>query len=336
MAEVNTLSTEDRVAIDRVFERLSGRTHYEVLALSPESSWEEIDQAVRDLRRRVDASRFVGQPSEEYQRRIEHVQRALSQAVEVLSDPVRRFLYDQQLRRGEGRRAETPLQPRPAATPIPARPQGVSPRVERASASPSPMPSTPPVDSPLVVPAPFRKDVGAPGSLRPPANSRTSHSRPSVVPPPLDAPLRSASGSVVPPAMTTAATHDRRDLDTLLVEVERIAVSAQFCIAQLLDPQASRVLALQSAGQALAETRATLALLQARRDEESGRWPEAAANLLRAARAKPQDADVLARLAECQQRIGELAAAEDSARRALAIDPACAQAQTVLASLGRR
>ena len=36
MAELNALSTEDRVAIDRVFERLSGRTHYEVLAVAPD------------------------------------------------------------------------------------------------------------------------------------------------------------------------------------------------------------------------------------------------------------------------------------------------------------
>ena len=49
MAELNALSTEDRVAIDRVFERLSGRSHYEVLAVAPDSSWEAISQALRDL-----------------------------------------------------------------------------------------------------------------------------------------------------------------------------------------------------------------------------------------------------------------------------------------------
>ena len=329
MAELNALSTEDRVAIDRVFERLGGRTHYEVLGVAPDSSWEAIAQAVRDLRKRMDATRFVGVPSEEYLRRIELVLRALDQAADVLGDPVRRFLYDQQLpRRGEGRRGETPPV-RPAVTPIPMKPSTSSPR-------PDGTPSTPSSEPPLVVPAPLRRDPpsGSGGNSNP--SQRPPNNRPSIIPPPIDGVGRVAPGSLGPLPMLAAPSAERRDLDTLLVEVERIAVSVQFCIAQILDPQAQRVSALQNAGQALADTRAVLAAVQARRDEEAGRWNEAATNWLRATRAKPQDATLLARLAECHHRMGDLKAADDVARRALAIDPGCEGARAVMSALSRR
>jgi tetratricopeptide (TPR) repeat protein len=320
MADVNVLSTEDRVAIDRVYERLSGRTHYEVLAIAPDSSWEAIAQAARDLRKRMDSTRFVGVPSDEYHRRIDAVLRAVDHATDVLGDPVRRFLYDQQIRRGEGRRGETPSPSRPAPTPMPPKP--LAPAREERPRTPDIAPAG---EAPLVVPAPLRKDpTSSPGTMRPPM-PRPPDRRPSVVPPPLEAPAKSA-----------AASSDRRDLDALLVEVERIAVSVQFCIAQILDPQASRTSALQTAGQALADTRATLAAVQARRDEEVGRWAEAATSWGRAARANPHDATVLARLADCQQRAGDAAAAETNARRALAIDAANEDAKAVLAALGRR
>lgn len=334
MAEQSALSTEDRVAIDRVYERLSGRTHYEVLAVPPDSSWEAIAQAVRDQRKRLDTTRFVGVPTEEYSRRIDLVLRALDQAVEVLGDPVRRFLYDQQLRRGEGRREETPSPLRPAVTPVPRRPSGAPPRMEPASQAPEAI--VPPVaaESPLVVPAPLRKDApaGSGGSSAP--GPRSSSNRPSMIPPPLSGGAR--LGSVAPMPMLAAPSAERRDLDALLVEVERIAVSVQFCIAQVLDPQAARVAALQNAGQALADTRAALASIQARRDEEAGRWHEATANWLRATRARPRDSTLLARLAECHHRMGDLQAAEDAARRALAVDSGCEAAKAVLTALSRR
>jgi len=333
MAELNALSTEDRVAIDRVFERLSGRTHYEVLAVSPDSSWEAITQAVRDLRKRLDVTRFVGVPTEEYSRRIELVLRALDQAVEVLGDPVRRFLYDQQLRRGEGRREETPSPVRPAVTPIPRRPSGAPPRMEPGSQAPDPVARPPAGDSPLVVPAPLRKDAAGTGGSSAPG-PRSSNNRPSMIPPPPSGGAR--LGSVAPTPMLAAPNAERRDLDSLLVEVERIAVSVQFCIAQILDPKAARVSALENAGQALADTRATLASIQARRDEEAGRWHEATANWLRATRAKPRDAVLLARLAECHHRMGDLQAADDVARRALAVDSGCEAAKAVLTALSRR
>jgi tetratricopeptide (TPR) repeat protein len=333
MADVTALSTEDRVAIDRLFERLNGRTHYELLAVALDSSWEAIDQAARDLRKRMDASRFVGIPSGEYQRRVECILRAIDQAVEVLGDPVRRFLYDQQLRRGEGRRGETQPPPRPAATPVPPKPPAGGVRDERVpSWTPEARPSSAPSDAPLVVPAPLRKSsFPTPGDARP-LNSAAPPRRPSFPTQPMDGGAR-ANPVGASPATSSA---DRRDLDTLLVEVERIAVSVQFCIAQMLDPQAARVTALQTAGQALADTRAALAGVQARRDEEAGRWPEAVTNWVRASRANPHDAGVLVRLAECHQRLGDAVAAEDSARRALAIDPASEGARLLLSSLGRR
>ncbi len=335
MAELNALSTEDRVAIDRVFERLNGRSHYELLAVAPDSSWEAISQAVRDLRKRMDASRFVGVPSEDYLRRIELVLRALDQAADVLGDPVRRFLYDQQLRRGEGRRAETPPV-RPAVTPVPVRPSANGSRPEARSQTPDGAPPSTSSDPPLVVPAPLRRDPPSGSGGQPTPSQRPPNNRPSIIPPPMDGGSRVAPGSLGPIPMLAAPSAERRDLDTLLVEVERIAVSVQFCIAQILDPQAQRVSALQNAGQALADTRAVLAAVQARRDEEAGRWNEAATNWLRATRAKPQDAALLARLAECHHRMGDLQAADDVARRALAIDPGCEGARAVMSALGRR
>lgn len=333
MTDVPALSTEDRVAIDRLFERLNGRTHYELLAVALDASWEVIDQAARDLRKRMDSSRFVGIPSGEYQRRVECILRAIDQAAEVLGDPVRRFLYDQQLRRGEGRRGETQPPPRPAVTPVPPKPPGGGARDERgASWPPEARPSSAPGDAPLVVPAPLRKPpLPTAGDARP-INGGGPARRPSLPPQPMDGGAR-ANPVGAPPATASA---DRRDLDTLLVEVERIAVSVQFCIAQVLDPQAARVTALQTAGQALADTRAALAGVQARRDEEAGRWPEAAVNWLRASRANPHDVGVLVRLAECHQRLGDATSAEDAARRALAIDPASEGARLLLSSLGRR
>jgi len=335
MAELNALSTEDRVAIDRVFERLSGRSHYEVLAVAPDSSWEAISQALRDLRKRMDASRFVGVPSEDYQRRIESVQRALDQAADILGDPVRRFLYDQQLRRGEGRRAETPPT-RPAVTPIPMRPATNSARPGPRSLTPDGAPPGASTEPPLVVPAPLRRDPPSGAGGNGASSQRPPNHRPSIIPPPVDGLGRVAPGNPGPLPMLVGPSAERRDLDTLLVEVERIAVSVQFCIAQILDPQAQRVSALQNAGQALADTRAVLASVQARRDEEAGRLNEAATNWLRATRAKPQDATLLARLAECHHRMGDLQAAEDVARRALAIDPGCDGARAVMSALGRR
>jgi tetratricopeptide (TPR) repeat protein len=335
MAELNALSTEDRVAIDRVFERLSGRTHYEVLAVAPDSSWEAISQAVRDLRKRMDASRFVGVPSEDYLRRIELVLRALDLAADVLGDPVRRFLYDQQLRRGEGRRGETPPV-RPAVTPIPMKASASIPRPEARSQTLDGAPPSASSDPPLVVPAPLRRDPPSTAGGNNTPSQRPPNNRPSIIPPPMDGVGRVAPGNPGPVPMLAAPSAERRDLDTLLVEVERIAVSVQFCIAQILDPQAARVSALQNAGQALADTRAVLAAVQARRDEEAGRWSEAATNWLRATRAKPQDAGLLARLAECHHRMGDLQAADDVARRALAIDPGCEGARAVMSALARR
>lgn len=333
MGDLNGMSTEDRVAVDRIFERLSGRTHYDVLKVAPDASWEVVEQSLRDLRRRCDPARFVGIPSDEYRYRIDTITRALDEAAEVLADPVRRFLYDQQTLRGEGRRGATPAPAPPVGiTPIPPRGATTNPNLERVGRPPereSPSVRPPANDTPLVVPAPLKREPAvteARGSYRPSGN------RPSVAPPRNDP--RTPDGPV--PNRSAADEAQRRDLMALMVEVERIAVAVQFCIAQALDPQAERVPALQTAGQALADTRAALASIQARREEESGRWAEAAANWLRAARARPNDATIMARLAEAYSRAGDAQSADEAARRALALDPACESARTTLTAIGRR
>lgn len=333
MGELNGMSTEDRVAVDRIFERLSGGTHYEVLKVPADAPWEVIEQSLRDLRRRCDPARFVGIPSDEYRYRIDAIVRAFDEASEVLSDPVRRFLYDQQTLRGGGRRGPTPPPPQATVTPIPPRTGVSAPQIERLGrpverGAPSVRP--PALDSPLVVPAPLKRESTMPearGSYRPPDN------RASVAPPRPEAAVPVDHGA---PRVAPADEAYRRDVASLLVEVERLAVAVQFCIAQALDPQAERVPALQTAGQALADTRAALASIQARREEEAGRWTEAAAHWLRASRARPQDATILARLAEALIRAGDVQAANDAARRALTIDPGCEAARTTLAATSRR
>ncbi len=327
MGDLNGMSTEDRVAVDRIFERLSGRTHYEVLQIAPDSSWEVIDQALRDLRRRCDPARFVGIPSDEYRYRIDAIVRAFDEATQVLGDPVRRFLYDQQTLRGEGRRGVTPPPPQSAVTPIPPRPIASGRMPERDTPSIRP----PAMDSPLVVPAPLKRDGGGVTETR--GSYRPSGNRPSVAPgrPEVKVPVDQGAPRVAP---GDDAHH--RDLTALMVEVERIAVAVQFCIAQSIDPQAERVPALQTAGQALADTRSALASIQARREEEVGRWAEAAIHWQRASRARPMDATILARLAEALSRSGDPRAADDAARRALTIDPACEAARTTLSAIGRR
>ena len=185
-------------------------------------------------------------------------------------------------------------------------------------------------DSPLVVPAPLKRDVVVTetrGSYRPSGN------QPSVAPGRPDVKVPVDQGA---PRIASGDDAHRRDLAALMVEVERIAVAVQFCIAQAIDPQAERIPALQTAGQALADTRAALASIQARREEEAGRWVEASSNWLRASRARPMDPAILARLAEALSRAGDPQGADDAARRALALDPSCESARTTLSAIARR
>ena len=314
MASSPGLSTEDRVAIDRVFEGLEAKSHYEVLRVAEDAAAEDVADAVRELRRRFDATRLVGSPSDEYRRRLLAVLRAVDAAETMLCDPSQRVVYDHQLERR--------------------RPRGGSPSAREAPATMPPPPRTATLPHGVVVPPPIVRPTGAPVPSR---TMGTERPTPNAAPAPAPAPAGSRAPAPAPPsAAPPPAPTLLRDLDAIAAEVERIAVAVQFCIAQALDPRPERVQHLQTAGQALTDTRVTLAALQAQHAEESGSWAEAAVHWQRMMRARPSEPVPLARLAECLRRAGDLVGAEESARRALALDPENQGARATLSALGGR
>jgi len=127
------------------------------------------------------------------------------------------------------------------------------------------------------------------------------------------------------------------DLQTLLVEVERLSVALQLTLAQVLEPDVSRTDSMLAAVQTLSATRATLASIQARREEAAGRWEQAAALWQRAARQRPDDPTLLMKASDALRRgTNDLDGAESLARKALEIDPDLAEAHAALAVIAAR
>lgn len=127
------------------------------------------------------------------------------------------------------------------------------------------------------------------------------------------------------------------DVQTLLLEVERLAVALQLTLAQVLEPDAARTDSMLAAVQTLSATRATLASLQARKEEAAGRWEQAAALWQRAARQRPDDPTLLMKASDALRRgTADLDGAEALARKALEIDPDLAEAHAALAVIAAR
>lgn len=127
------------------------------------------------------------------------------------------------------------------------------------------------------------------------------------------------------------------EVNGLLVEVERLSVALQLTLAQVLEPDGARHDSLLAAMQTLSETRATLAAMQARREEQAGRWDQASVFWQRAARQKPDDPGLLMKASDALRRgTNDLDGAEALARRALAIDPDLAEAHAALAVIAAR
>lgn len=163
--------------------------------------------------------------------------------------------------------------------------------------------------------------------------------RPSASSTPAAPPPRRSS----PEIPVASEAHDPRvsllqgEVQKLTVEVERLSVALQLTLAQVLAPDAARNDSMLAAVQTLSETRATLAGMQAQREESAGRWEVAAALWQRAARQRPDDPGLLMKASDALRRgTQDLDGAEALARKALAIDPDLAEAHAALAVINAR
>jgi hypothetical protein len=118
----------------------------------------------------------------------------------------------------------------------------------------------------------------------------------------------------------------------VLAEVERIAAAVHLLVAQAVEPGAVKVETLVAAAESLSQTRATLAAMQAEREEEAGRLAQAATLWQRVARQRPGDPAPLMRASDALRKgPADLEGAEAMANRALDIDPDHAGAHAAIA-----
>ncbi|MFO0625664.1 MAG: DnaJ domain-containing protein [Polyangiales bacterium] len=153
-------------------------------------------------------------------------------------------------------------------------------------------------------------------------------------PSPAPAPPPSRISSSELRGATSDPRHDaiNATLGKVLAEVERVATAVHLLVAQSVEPGAVKVETLVAAATSLAETRATLAALQAEREEEAGRLAQAATLWQRVARQRPTDPAAWMRASDALRKgAGDLDGAEAMANRALAIDPDHAEAHAAVA-----
>ncbi|MEZ4408793.1 MAG: hypothetical protein R3A52_20320 [Polyangiales bacterium] len=196
----NGLSPEERDAIDKLFKRLPTASHYELLGVAREADTGEIINGLNQRRRQFDLRRLRGVPGPEYTSRIEAVLSASEESAATLLDPVRRFLYDQELAKGIPTRrnvratgggspstAPRPIPPSRAPTPLMTQSRAPTPTPGPASRTPTPGP-VPPSRNPTPRPDALR---GVGGSILPPpsaVNPRADGAGEYIVPPPFRRP----------------------------------------------------------------------------------------------------------------------------------------------------
>lgn len=90
-------SSRDRQEIDDLHRSLPSATHYEVLGVDRSASADAILRAHRARTQRFSPESLAAPLTNAYMQRLEAVQEALDTALAVLGDPVRRYLYDQDL-----------------------------------------------------------------------------------------------------------------------------------------------------------------------------------------------------------------------------------------------
>jgi hypothetical protein len=119
MAETNQgLTADERTEIDEFHARLAGASRYELLGVDRNADADSIRHAFTVRSRRFDARSFSGQVPPRYQQRLDAIRSALIDAHAVLSDPVRRYLYDQELSSAASA-AQTPAGTRrPSSAPV--------------------------------------------------------------------------------------------------------------------------------------------------------------------------------------------------------------------------
>jgi tetratricopeptide (TPR) repeat protein len=368
-------SARDRQEIDDLHRRLPTSTHYEVLGVERSVDAGAVQRAHKARTQRFSPESLHAPLTNAYMQRLEAVQEALDTALAVLGDPVRRYLYDQDL--DQRARSVTPP-PSPAAgvnplkrtpppgtlqsPPLGARPlSGTStPAMPRTPTPPggyrppnppapiTPRAPTPPPTEPLGVLQPEARptptSLAAPGASQAPPPPRFKQTGPQPIGARRDD--GAASGSQPP---QEAAAGDRvaaleahvqtlqGEVGTLLAEVERLAVSIQLTIARQLEPDGIKHDQLVSAGQALVSSRVAIASLLARREEAAGRWEAASALWQRASRARPGEVLLLVNAANALRKAGtDMAGAEALARQAIALDPDNADAHAALAVIEAR
>lgn len=353
-------NTRDRLAIDDLHRSLPHATHYEVLGIDRGADAEAIAHAHRGRAERFSPAGLSSPLTNAYRQRLEAIHEAFDAALAVLGDPVRRYLYDQELdQRARGAHAPAaatgPAVSRMTSVPgasayprAPTPPGGFRPpvaaRTPALSQPTSPGIAPPPPTDPLAVLRPEHAPAFSPGGPSPaPRFKQTTHhlatgrgdeesERRSSLPP---APESSSADRT---AALEAQVHTLQgEVALLLSEVERLAVSIQLTIARQLEPEGIKADQLVTAGQALVSSRVVIATLLARREETAGRWEAAAALWQRASRARPNDAGLLVNAANALRKADtDLAAAEALARQAVAIDPDHPEAHAALAVIEAR
>jgi tetratricopeptide (TPR) repeat protein len=374
MAPPHEPSARDRQEIDDLHRKLTTSTHYELLGVERSADAAAIARAHRLRTQRFSPESLTAPLTNAYMQRLEAVQEALDTAFAVLGDPVRRYLYDQDIDQRQRSNAPPPnvghnplkrtpppgtlnptmpvSRPTPPAGTTPVQPRTPTPaggyRAPHPPAPITPRAPTPPPSEPLGVLHPEARQppmsLASPDapSNAPPRFKQTGpqplgsqrHDVPSVPPP---APLPDGASESRVAALEAQVHSLQGEVATLLAEVERLAVSIQLTIARQLEPDGIKPEQLVSAGQALVSSRVAIASLLARREESVGRWEAASALWQRAARARPGEVLLLVNAANALRKAGtDPTGAETLARQAIALDPDNAEAHAALAIIESR
>lgn len=360
---------DERQEIDELHRKLGQLNHYDLLGVDRSASADLVTHAHRARVARFTPSSFSMPLTNAYMQRLEAIAEALDVAYAVLSDPVRRYLYDQELglkTRGADAKPATetktpptpgvtrrtpphgtsPLELRPPAYTPPSPPQPITPVTPPKGPQFSPTDPLGPLDSSAQTPpaSSFTQGPRAPAKQTGPqqaVSARVAEISRAITPPhgtPPNAALSGRASSTLPPpdnrvqALEAQVQALQTEVATLLAEIERLAVSVQLAIAHGLEPESAKPEQLIAAGQALVSSRVAVVSLLARREEGAGRW-EVAANLWqRASRARPGDVMLLVNAANCLRKAGgDLTVAEALARQAIDLDPDSPDAHAALA-----
>lgn len=170
------LTLDERQEIDGFFERLRTGTHYDLLGVESDAPSDAVQHAYNARVRRFHPRSFSAQIPTTYQQRLDAILAALADAHAILSDPVRRFLYDQDLatRGSPSQRAASIDRSRQSSSSDRTPAQPPSDRARSISSDRTPAPTRSPQTTSRLTP-PL-------GSLSPPNVNRPDALRPSTTP----------------------------------------------------------------------------------------------------------------------------------------------------------